>query len=172
MAVLHQAPAGATDAPAGACYRLLSLEVLWLADRTRPAVAQVDAADGRAAVQDAGAGPQGGLGARPGVQPDPHGHGPGRGAARDPAAVDQLQGGDADAGGVPAADGAAGPRGTPPAGGTCTSELLDAIATHRVADRPDRFEPRLKKRRKDYCGWLTKPRAELKRQMAKGINEK
>jgi len=51
-------------------------------------------------------------------------------------------------------------------------ELLDAIATHRVADRPDRFEPRLKKRRKDYCGWLTEPRAELKRKMAKGVTKK
>ena len=51
-------------------------------------------------------------------------------------------------------------------------ELLGAIATHRVADRPDRFEPRLKKRRKDYCGWFTKPRAELKRRMAKGIHKK
>jgi hypothetical protein len=51
-------------------------------------------------------------------------------------------------------------------------ELLGAIATNRVADRPDRFEPRLKKRRKDYCGWLTKPRAELKRQMAKGVSKK
>jgi hypothetical protein len=51
-------------------------------------------------------------------------------------------------------------------------ELLDAIATHRVADRPDRFEPRLKKRRKDYCGWFSKPRAELKRMMAKGMSAK
>jgi len=51
-------------------------------------------------------------------------------------------------------------------------ELLDAIATHRVADRPDRFEPRLKKRRKDYCGWFSKPRAELKRQMAKRLTTK
>jgi hypothetical protein len=51
-------------------------------------------------------------------------------------------------------------------------ELLDAIATHRVADRPDRFEPRLKKRRKDYCGWFSKPRAELKRKMAKRAVEK
>ena len=51
-------------------------------------------------------------------------------------------------------------------------EVLDAIATHRVADRPDRFEPRLKKRRKDYCGWFTKPRAEVKRMMAKGIHKK
>ncbi|HYH66085.1 MAG TPA: IS4 family transposase [Urbifossiella sp.] len=50
--------------------------------------------------------------------------------------------------------------------------VLDAIATHRVGDRPDRFEPRLKKRRKDYCGWFTKPRAELKRRMAKGSTEK
>ena len=51
-------------------------------------------------------------------------------------------------------------------------DLLDAIAAHRVADRPDRFEPRLKKRRKDYCGWFTEPRAELKRKMAKGMNRK
>jgi hypothetical protein len=50
--------------------------------------------------------------------------------------------------------------------------VLDAIATHRVGDRPDRFEPRLKKRRKDYCGWFTKPRAEVKRRMAKGIHKK
>ncbi|VTR95808.1 Transposase, IS4 family protein OS=Rhodopirellula sallentina SM41 GN=RSSM_03401 PE=4 SV=1 [Gemmata massiliana] len=49
---------------------------------------------------------------------------------------------------------------------------LDAIATHRVGDRPDRFEPRLKKRRKDYCGWFTKPRAEVKRRMAEGIHKK
>ena len=51
-------------------------------------------------------------------------------------------------------------------------ELLGAIAAHRVGDRPDRFEPRRKKRRKDYCGWFSKPRAELKRQMAKGRNKK
>jgi hypothetical protein len=51
-------------------------------------------------------------------------------------------------------------------------QLLDAITAHRVGDRPDRFEPRLKKRRKDYCGWFNKPRAELKREMAKGVNKK
>ena len=50
-------------------------------------------------------------------------------------------------------------------------ELLDAIATHRVADRPDRYEPRVKKRRRNHYGWLTKPRAELKRKMAKGVNK-
>jgi hypothetical protein len=49
------------------------------------------------------------------------------------------------------------------------NNLLDAIATHRVADRPDRFEPRLKKQRQNYYDWLTKPRAEMKRKMAKGI---
>jgi hypothetical protein len=48
-------------------------------------------------------------------------------------------------------------------------QLLDAIATHRVADRPDRFEPRLKKRRQNFYDWLTKPRAEMKRKMAKGV---
>jgi hypothetical protein len=49
--------------------------------------------------------------------------------------------------------------------------LLDAIATHRVAGRPDRYEPRVKKRRRNHYGWLAKPRAELKRKMAKGVNK-
>jgi hypothetical protein len=51
-------------------------------------------------------------------------------------------------------------------------DLLDAIATHRVADRPDRYEPRVKKHRRNHYGWLTRPRAEMKRQMAKGPTEK
>jgi Transposase DDE domain len=51
-------------------------------------------------------------------------------------------------------------------------DLLDAVATHRVADRPDRYEPRLKKRRWNHYDWLTRPRAEMKRQMAKGPTEK
>ncbi|HEY7427844.1 MAG TPA: IS4 family transposase [Gemmataceae bacterium] len=49
--------------------------------------------------------------------------------------------------------------------------LLRAIATHRVADRPDRFEPRVKKRRRNHYGWLTKPRSEVKRKMAKGFTK-
>jgi hypothetical protein len=49
--------------------------------------------------------------------------------------------------------------------------LLNAIAKHRVADRPNRFEPRVKKRRLDHYGWLMKPRAEVKRLMAKGITK-
>jgi hypothetical protein len=48
-------------------------------------------------------------------------------------------------------------------------KLLDAIATHRVADRPDRFEPRVKKHRRNHYGWLTRPRAEVKREMANGV---
>lgn len=47
--------------------------------------------------------------------------------------------------------------------------LLDAIAAHRVANRPDRFEPRVKKRRRNHYGWLMKPRAEMKLLMAKGF---
>jgi hypothetical protein len=47
--------------------------------------------------------------------------------------------------------------------------LLDAIATHRVADRPNRFEPRVKKHRRNHYGWLMRPRAEMKRLMAKGV---
>jgi hypothetical protein len=50
-------------------------------------------------------------------------------------------------------------------------DLLDAIATHRVGDRPDRYEPRVKKRRRNHYGWLTKPRAEMKRKMAKGVTK-
>src|SRR5262249_42193421 len=42
-------------------------------------------------------------------------------------------------------------------------DLLDAIASHRVGDRPDRYEPRLKKRRRNYYDWLTEPRAKIKR---------
>jgi hypothetical protein len=49
--------------------------------------------------------------------------------------------------------------------------LLRAIATHRVADRPNRFEPRVKKRRRNHYAWLTKPRAKMKRMMAKGVNK-
>jgi hypothetical protein len=52
---------------------------------------------------------------------------------------------------------------------TLYQKLLDAIASHRVADRPNRFEPRLKKRRPDHYYWLTRPRAEIKREMAKGL---
>jgi hypothetical protein len=52
---------------------------------------------------------------------------------------------------------------------TLYEQLLDAVATHQVADRPDRFEPRVKKHRRNHYGWLTKPRAELKLMMAKGL---
>ena len=50
--------------------------------------------------------------------------------------------------------------------------VRDAQCRDWVADRPDRYEPRRKKRRKDHYGWLNKPRAELKRQMAKGVGKK
>jgi hypothetical protein len=50
-------------------------------------------------------------------------------------------------------------------------ELLAAIASHRVGDRPDRYEPRLKKRRRNNYDWLTEPRAEMKRKMAKGLTK-
>ncbi len=44
-------------------------------------------------------------------------------------------------------------------------QLLDAVATHRVADRPDRFEPRQRKRRQKKYDRMMKPRHELKREM-------
>jgi hypothetical protein len=46
-------------------------------------------------------------------------------------------------------------------------QLLDAIVIHRVADRPDRYEPRLRKRRPKHYGFLRKPRADTKREIAK-----
>jgi hypothetical protein len=49
--------------------------------------------------------------------------------------------------------------------------LLRVIATHRVSNRPDRFEPRVKKRRRNHYGWLTRPRSDVKRDMAKGVTE-
>jgi hypothetical protein len=50
-------------------------------------------------------------------------------------------------------------------------ELLDAISVHRVADRPDRYEPRLRKRRPKHYGFLRKPRHQTKRDMARSFTE-
>jgi hypothetical protein len=50
-------------------------------------------------------------------------------------------------------------------------KFLDAIAIHRVADRPNRFEPRRKKRRNKRYDLLTKPRREAKREMLKRFTE-
>jgi hypothetical protein len=47
--------------------------------------------------------------------------------------------------------------------------LLDAVVTHRVADRPDRFEPRQRKRRQKKYDRMMKPRNELKREMLKRV---
>jgi hypothetical protein len=49
--------------------------------------------------------------------------------------------------------------------------LLDAIANHRVADRPDRYEPRLRKRRPKHYGYLRKPRREAKRDLLNGLSD-
>lgn len=50
-------------------------------------------------------------------------------------------------------------------------QLLDCIATHRVADRPDRFEPRLRKRRPKHYGFLRKPRNVVKSEMTKDVTK-
>ena len=50
-------------------------------------------------------------------------------------------------------------------------QLLDAIATHRVADRPDRFEPRRVKRRPKRYDRLMKPRHEAKRDILNGFSK-
>jgi hypothetical protein len=54
-----------------------------------------------------------------------------------------------------------------PHGQELYQQLLKAIATHRVADRPDRFEPRMTKRRPKNYHRLSKPRKEIKLDMIK-----
>jgi hypothetical protein len=49
-------------------------------------------------------------------------------------------------------------------------ELLDAISAHQVANRPDRFEPRKKKRRRMPYDLLMKPRHEAKLDILKGVS--
>src|SRR5262249_1206224 len=51
-----------------------------------------------------------------------------------------------------------------------SQQVLDAIATHRVADRPDRGEPRLRNGRPKHYGFLRKPRAETKRDLLIGVS--
>jgi DDE family transposase len=51
-------------------------------------------------------------------------------------------------------------------------QLLSAIASHRVADRPDRYEPRRRKRRPKPYDRLMKPRHAAKREMCKGFRQK
>jgi hypothetical protein len=50
-------------------------------------------------------------------------------------------------------------------------QLLDAVVQHRVADRPDRIEPRRIKRRHKHYVPLSVPRAEAKRQILKGLSK-
>jgi len=50
-------------------------------------------------------------------------------------------------------------------------QLLDAIAAHRVADRPDRFEPRRVKRRPKRYDRLMKSRQEAKRDILNGVSD-
>lgn len=48
-------------------------------------------------------------------------------------------------------------------------QMLDAVAIHRVADRPDRFEPRKRKRRPRKADRLMIPRDQWKAQQLKGV---
>ena len=48
-------------------------------------------------------------------------------------------------------------------------QFFDAVATHRVADRPDRFEPRLRKRRPKKYDSMLEPRNAIKHKMLKRV---
>jgi hypothetical protein len=50
-------------------------------------------------------------------------------------------------------------------------QILLAIAVHRVADRPDRFEPRMAKRRPKRYDRLTRPRREIKLRILKRVSK-
>ena len=50
-------------------------------------------------------------------------------------------------------------------------QLLDCIAAHRVANRPDRFEPRKRKRRFKLYNFLRKSRQETKLDMMKRVRK-
>jgi hypothetical protein len=50
-------------------------------------------------------------------------------------------------------------------------QLLNAVAMHRVANRPNRYEPRRKKRRPKPYDRLMKPRWQAKRDMLNGFRE-
>ena len=50
-------------------------------------------------------------------------------------------------------------------------QLLACIASHRVGNRPDRFEPRKRKRRFKLYNFLNKPRREAKLEMLKAVSE-
>ncbi|MGI9471233.1 MAG: transposase, partial [Rubripirellula sp.] len=50
-------------------------------------------------------------------------------------------------------------------------QLLAAVAAHRVADRPDRIEPRQVKRRHKHYVPLSVPRAEAKLRIMKGLSK-
>ena len=49
-------------------------------------------------------------------------------------------------------------------------QLLESVASQRVADRPDRFEPRLLKRRPKHYAFLRKPRNVIKSQITKRVS--
>jgi hypothetical protein len=50
-------------------------------------------------------------------------------------------------------------------------QLLNAVAPHRLADRPDRFEPRRRKHRAKPYDRLMKPRHEANRDILNGLTE-
>jgi hypothetical protein len=52
-------------------------------------------------------------------------------------------------------------------GVTVVTVVLKAIASHRVGNRPDRLEPRVRKRRPKKYPLMTQPRSKLRRRLAR-----
>ena len=49
------------------------------------------------------------------------------------------------------------------------ARLLQVVGAHRVGDRPDRVEPRARKRRPKHGALLTKPRNQTRAELLKGV---
>ena len=54
---------------------------------------------------------------------------------------------------------------------TLYEQQLDAIATHSVADRPNRIVPRVRKRRQEKYDRMMRPRNEFKSDILKRLKE-
>ena len=135
----------------------------------RSEVAQANDEDGYPALQDARVSAEGNLDAYPGLQSDPHDHRTSRQPTRSETTISfkgAIQSFEAFQPliAMPGERDAAFRR-------SLYEQLLDAIATHSVADRPNRFEPRLRKRRQKKYDRMMKPRHEIKRHILKRLKE-
>ncbi len=122
-------------------------------------------------MQDAGTGAQGDLDSYPGLQPHSHDHGTGGEQAWSRTATISFKGTIQT---LEAFQPLIAMQGRHDAAFRehLYQHLLDAVASHRVSDRPHRYEPRRRKRHARKYFTFIKPRHEAKRDMANGVRDK